>query len=135
MSLTWSVRLNKINEYLGFTALSSIYCTYIEPIVNQRWAKTGVPGEKPPDVPVQNLASPERGSNHSGEILVAKQILVVTINNVYLYKTHNNISFSIHCARNDYRLASITLFSGRNQYIWILTSTICFATMTVVWDQ
>ena len=25
------------------------YCTYIEPIVNLRWAKTGVPGEKPPD--------------------------------------------------------------------------------------
>ena len=50
----------KINKYLGFTALSS---TYIEPIVNQRWAKTGVPGEKPPDLPVQNLASnmcPER---------------------------------------------------------------------------
>ena len=44
--------------------------TYIEPIVNQRWAKTGVPGEKSPDLPVQNLAShmcPERGSNHSGE--------------------------------------------------------------------
>ena len=42
------------------------YFTYIEPIVNQRWGKTGVPGEKPPDLPVQNLAShmwPERGSN------------------------------------------------------------------------
>ena len=33
------------------------YFTYIEPIVNQRWGKTGVPGEKPPDLPVQNLAS------------------------------------------------------------------------------
>ena len=46
------------------------YFTYIEPIVNQRWARTGVPGEKPPDLQVQNLAShmyPERGSNHSGE--------------------------------------------------------------------
>ena len=31
------------------------YFTYIEPIVNQRWGKTGVPGEKPPDLPVQNL--------------------------------------------------------------------------------
>ena len=27
------------------------YFTYIEPIVHQRWAKTGVPGEKPPDHP------------------------------------------------------------------------------------
>ena len=25
------------------------YFTYIEPIVHQRWAKTGEPGEKPPD--------------------------------------------------------------------------------------
>ena len=36
----------------------------------QRWAKTGVPGEKPSDLPVQNLAShmyPERGSNHGSE--------------------------------------------------------------------
>ena len=32
------------------------YFTYIEPIVNQRWGKTGVPGEKPPDLPVQYLA-------------------------------------------------------------------------------
>ena len=30
--------------------------TYIEPIVYQRWAKTGVPGEKPPGLPVKNLA-------------------------------------------------------------------------------
>ena len=46
------------------------YCTYIEPVVNQRWAKTGVPREKSPDLPVQNLAShmcPDRGSNHSCE--------------------------------------------------------------------
>ena len=45
------------------------YFTYVEPIVNQRWAKTGVPGEKSPDLPVQNFASymyTERGSNHSG---------------------------------------------------------------------
>ena len=27
------------------------YFTYIEPIVYRRWAKTGVPGEKPPDHP------------------------------------------------------------------------------------
>ena len=32
--------------------------TYIEPIVHQRWAKTGEPGEKPPDHPKQNLAFP-----------------------------------------------------------------------------
>ena len=25
------------------------YFTYIEPIIHQRWAKTGEPGEKPPD--------------------------------------------------------------------------------------
>ena len=48
------------------------YFTYIEPTVNQRWAKSGVPGVKPPDLLVQNLASHihvcrERGSNHSGE--------------------------------------------------------------------
>ena len=43
------------------------YFTYFEPIVNQRWwAKTGVPGENPPDLPLQNLAShmwPDRGAN------------------------------------------------------------------------
>ena len=27
------------------------YFTYIKPIVHQRWAKIGVPGEKPPDHP------------------------------------------------------------------------------------
>ena len=27
------------------------YCNYIEPIINQRQVKTGVPGEKPPDLP------------------------------------------------------------------------------------
>ena len=46
------------------------YFTYFEPTVNQRWAKAGVPGEKPPDVPLQNLAShmwPERGPKHGGE--------------------------------------------------------------------
>ena len=46
------------------------YRTYIEPIVNQRWAKTGVFGEKQPDLPVQNLSShmcPECGSNNTGE--------------------------------------------------------------------
>ena len=30
------------------------YFTYIKPIVNQRWAKAGIPGEKPPDLLVQN---------------------------------------------------------------------------------
>ena len=33
------------------------YFTSIEPKINERWKKTGVPGEKPPDLPVQNLAS------------------------------------------------------------------------------
>ena len=27
------------------------YFTYIEPVVHRRWAKTGEPGEKPPDHP------------------------------------------------------------------------------------
>ena len=35
--------------------------------------------------------------NESYLAIVAKQILLVTINNVYGYKTRNNISFSIHC--------------------------------------
>ena len=30
---------------------------HIRPIVKQNRAKTGVPGERPPDLPVQNLAS------------------------------------------------------------------------------
>ena len=34
-----------------------------------------------------------------------------------------------------FTVVSITLFSSRNQYIWIVTSPICFATMTAVWDQ
>ena len=42
--------------------------------------------------------------NESYLVLVAKQILLVTINNVYWYKTRNNISLSIHCAR----FASVT---------------------------
>ena len=49
---------------MGFTALTKILHLF-EPIVNQRWAKTGVPGEKTPALPVQNLAShtcPERGA-------------------------------------------------------------------------
>ena len=33
------------------------YFTHIEANV-KRWAKTGVPGEKPPDLPMQNLALP-----------------------------------------------------------------------------
>ena len=28
-----------------------VYFTYIEPIIHRRWAKTGEPGEKPPDHP------------------------------------------------------------------------------------
>ena len=40
------------------------YFTYIEPIVNQRWAKTGVPGEKPPDLPVQNKYYHETWNKH-----------------------------------------------------------------------
>ena len=36
------------------------YFTYFEPIVDQRWAKSGVSGEKPPNVPLQNLASHTR---------------------------------------------------------------------------
>ena len=33
------------------------YFIHIELIAKQRWAKTGVPGEKPPDLPLQNLPS------------------------------------------------------------------------------
>ena len=46
------------------------YFTYIKLIVNQSWAKTGVPGEKLSDLQVQNLAShmySERGLKHSSE--------------------------------------------------------------------
>ena len=45
------------------------YCPNIELIVHQKWAKTGVPREKPPDLLVQNLASqmcPEQGSKLIG---------------------------------------------------------------------
>ena len=49
--------------------------------------------------------------------------------------TSNNISFSIHCTRTDYQLAPIKLFLGRNKHIWIISSAICFTTMTVIWDQ
>ena len=51
----------------GVNAPSRLYFTHI---VNQRWTKSGVPGEKPHDLLLQNLAShmgPESGSNHSGE--------------------------------------------------------------------
>ena len=34
------------------------YFTYIEPIVHRRWAKTGEPGEKPPDHPLAELGFP-----------------------------------------------------------------------------
>ena len=33
------------------------YFTYIELFINQRWAKTGVPGETPRDLQVRNFAS------------------------------------------------------------------------------
>ena len=60
LSLGWNCILWSLQEY----------CTYMEPIVNQRRAKAEVPGEKPPNLLVQNLAShmcPKRGLNHSGE--------------------------------------------------------------------
>ena len=34
------------------------YFTYIEQIIHQRWAKTGVPGEKPPDHPSHVTCDP-----------------------------------------------------------------------------
>ena len=37
--------------FIWVLCLFQEYFTYIEPIVHQRWAKTGVPGEKPPDHP------------------------------------------------------------------------------------
>ena len=63
-----------INGHFSDLVLRSFqgYFTYFGLIINQRWAKTGVPGEKPPDVPLQNLAShmwPERGAKHGGERL------------------------------------------------------------------
>ena len=60
--------VKKKNIYIWVLWPFQEYCTYIEPIVNQMWAKTGVPEEKLPDLPVQNLASnmcPGRGSNPS----------------------------------------------------------------------
>ena len=50
------IRYLKKTEDLGFIALSRNF-TYIELIVNQRWARIGVPREKPPDLLVRNLAS------------------------------------------------------------------------------
>ena len=42
-----------INIVLGFFYLGFIreYFTHIEPMVHQRWEKTGEPAEKPPDHP------------------------------------------------------------------------------------
>ena len=60
LSLGWNCILWSLQEY----------CSYMEPIVNQRRAKAEVPGEKLPNLLVQNLAShmcPKRGLNHSGE--------------------------------------------------------------------
>ena len=34
------------------------YFTYIEPIIYQKWVKTGEPGEKPPDHPYADLGFP-----------------------------------------------------------------------------
>ena len=54
---------------LGFTALSRIFHLYR----GDRWSQVGdnrSTWEKPPDLPVQNLASqicPKRSYNHSGE--------------------------------------------------------------------
>ena len=46
-----------------------------------------------------------RGDNESYLVLVARQILLLTINNMYLYKTCINILFSIQCSWTDYPLA------------------------------
>ena len=56
------MQLLKLNDplvlfiYLGFTALSRIL--HFEPIVHQRWAKTGEPGKKPPNHPSAELGFP-----------------------------------------------------------------------------
>ena len=57
--LVWIVvygNLVKQSRDLGLQPFQE-YFTYIKPIDNQRWAKTGVPGEKPSDLLVQNLES------------------------------------------------------------------------------
>ena len=54
----WSknkIKINKTSIWI-FQPFQE-YFTYIEQIVNQRWSKTGVPGEKQSDPPVPNLAS------------------------------------------------------------------------------
>ena len=43
--------------YFVFTVFQE-YFTYIEPILHQRWAKTGEPVEKPPDPPQAELGFP-----------------------------------------------------------------------------
>ena len=63
------IRYLKKTEDLGFIALSRNF-TYIKLIVNQRWARIGVPREKPSDLLVWNLASHmyfKQSSNHRGE--------------------------------------------------------------------
>ena len=63
------IRYLKKTEDLGFIGLSRNF-TYIELIVNKRWARIGVPREKPPDLLVRNLASHmyfEQSSNHRDE--------------------------------------------------------------------
>ena len=45
--------LSQVQDFIFFLILRPFqeYFTYIEPIVHQRWAKTGELGEKPPDRP------------------------------------------------------------------------------------
>ena len=46
------------------------YFTYIEPIVHRRWAKTGEPGEKPPDHPLAELSFPTYDPSEAGTTAV-----------------------------------------------------------------
>ena len=46
-----SLKLFKRRFFIWVLRPFQEYFTYIEPIVHQRWAKTGEPGEKPPDHP------------------------------------------------------------------------------------
>ena len=56
--------MNSNIHWFGFYGPQEIF-TCIEPIVHQRSAQTGKPGEKAPDHPSHMW--PKRGSNHSGE--------------------------------------------------------------------
>ena len=51
-----SARARRTAKYIIFFLIWVLrpfqeYFTYIEPTVHRRWAKTGEPGEKPPDHP------------------------------------------------------------------------------------